>query len=102
VIALISASDRWVEARILRRARPTRYVMNTKNGTMTSDSSISCHERIAIATRVETMMTTLAKMEEAVSVTTLWMPPTSFAIRDWISPVLVPVKKRSDIRCRCE
>ena len=37
----------------------------------------------------------------AVSVTTAWTPPTSFARRLWISPVRVSVKKRSGIRWRC-
>ena len=35
--------------------------------------------------------------DAAVSVTTDWMPPTSFASRLWISPVFVSVKKRSGI-----
>ena len=38
--------------------------------------------------------------ELAVSVTTDWTPPTSFASRLWISPVRVSVKKRSGIRWR--
>ena len=101
-MALISASDFCVSPRIFLRARPIRYVMTTNSGTTIRESTVSCHERIAIATVVETTMTTFATIDEAVSVTTLWMPPTSFAIRDWISPVRVPVKKRSDIRCRCE
>ena len=42
-------------------------------------------------------MTTFASTDEAVFVTTFWMPPTSLASRDWISPVRVPVKNRSDI-----
>ena len=67
-----------------------------------SDSSVSCQERMAIATSVDATMTMFAKIEEAVLVTTVWMPPTSFAIRDWISPVRVPVKNRSDMRWRCE
>ena len=40
-------------------------------------------------------------IELAVSVTTAWTPPTSFASRLWISPVRVSVKKRSGIRWRC-
>ena len=39
-------------------------------------------------------------MDDAVSVMTLSMPPTSFDSRDWISPVRVPVKNRSGIRWR--
>ena len=36
--------------------------------------------------------------ELAVSVTTAWTPPMSFASRLWISPVRVSVKKRSGMR----
>ena len=39
-------------------------------------------------------------MEVAVEVTTASMPPTSLVMRDWISPVRVPVKKAIDWRCR--
>ena len=39
----------------------------------------------------------LLVIEAAVSVTTDWTPPTSFASRLWISPVCVSVKKRSGI-----
>ena len=35
-------------------------------------------------------------------VTTVWTPPTSLASRDWISPVLVFVKKASDSVSRWE
>ena len=45
-------------------------------------------------------MAMLLVSELAVSVTTRWMPPTSFASRLWISPVRVSVKKRSGIRWR--
>ena len=43
---------------------------------------------------------TFANTELAVSVTTVWTPPTSFASRLWISPVRVSVKKRSGILWR--
>ena len=72
-----------------------------KIGTTQTERSVSCHERISIATRVEETMTTFETMLETVLVTTVWTPPTSFASRDWISPVRVAVKKRSDMRCRC-
>ena len=47
------------------------------------------------------MITMFERIEEAVFVTTLWTPPTSFWRRYWISPVRVAVKKRSDIDCMC-
>ncbi len=45
-------------------------------------------------------MARLLVTELAVSVTTAWTPPTSFASRLWISPVRVSVKKRSGIDWR--
>ena len=68
---------------------------------MNSESAVSCHDMSSIAISVLTTITTLARMLEAVSVTTSWIPPTSLARRDWISPVLVLVKKRSAMRWRC-
>ncbi len=62
---------------------------------------VSCQLRITMATTVDTKITTLARMVEAVVVTTDWTPPTSLASRDWISPVLVPVKKARESVCRC-
>ena len=44
--------------------------------------------------------TMLNSVSLAVAVTTCWTPETSLETRDWISPVLVPVKKRSDMPCR--
>jgi hypothetical protein len=63
---------------------------------------VSCQLMMIMATTLETNVTTLARMLEAVVVTTVWTPPTSLASRDWISPVLVPVKKASESVCRCE
>ena len=62
---------------------------------------VSCQLRMTMATTVEVKVTTLARMLEAVVVTTVWTPPTSLASRDWISPVLVLVKNASDSVCRC-
>ena len=67
-----------------------------------SESTVSCQESSSIAIRVLSRMTTFDRMLEAVSVTTVWTPPTSFDRRDWISPVRVPVKKRSAMCCRWE
>ena len=66
-----------------------------------SATMVSCQLRMIMATTVEVKMTTLARMVEAVVVTTDWTPPTSLASRDWISPVLVLVKKASESVCRC-
>ncbi len=54
-----------------------------------------------MATSVLRRVTTLESNDVAVSVTTDWIPPTSLVSLDWISPVRVPVKKRSDMPWRC-
>ena len=102
LMALIAASDSWVDRATCRRRSPTVLVSQKNAGTVTTATMVSCQLRMIIATMVETKMTTLARMLEAVVVTTVWTPPTSLASRDWISPVLVPVKKASDSVSRCE
>ncbi len=71
-----------------------------KNGSSPSDRTVSRQSSRNIATIVEAAIAKLLVSELAVSVTTDWMPPTSFARRLWISPVRVSVKKRSGIRWR--
>jgi hypothetical protein len=75
-------------------------VSHTKTGSIASDRTVSSQESTSIAMTVETMITTLDRIDDAVSVTTVCTPPTSFARRDWISPVRVAVKNRSGIFCR--
>ena len=53
-----------------------------------------------IATIVLSAIARLLVTELAVSVTTAWTPPTSFASRLWISPVRVSVKNRSGMLWR--
>jgi hypothetical protein len=53
-----------------------------------------------MATTAATTVVTFETIEVAVEVTTVWMPPMSFAMRDCTSPVRVRVKKASDSRCR--
>jgi hypothetical protein len=76
-------------------------VSQKKAGTVMTATMVSCQLMMIMATMLETNVTTLARMVEAVVVTTVWTPPTSLASRDWISPVLVPVKKASESVCRC-
>ena len=102
VIEVMSASVFWVLVATSRRARPTLTVSQRKIGIKDSESSVSCHDSTDIAMIVLAMTTTFAKTLEAVSVTTDCTPPTSFARRDWISPVRVVVKNRSGMNCRCE
>ncbi len=69
---------------------------------MNSDSTVSCHDSSSIATSVLAITTMFDRMLDTVSVNTACTPPTSFAMRDWISPVRVVVKKRSGMNWRCE
>ena len=101
-MALMDASDSWVDRDTLRRRSPTALVSQKNAGTVITATMVSCQLRITMATTVDTKITTLARMVDAVEVTTVWTPPTSLASRDWISPVLVPVKKASDSVSRCE
>jgi hypothetical protein len=102
VIEVMSASVFWVLVATSRRARPTLTVSHRKIGIKDSESNVSCHDSTDIAMMVLAMTTTFARTLEAVSVTTDCTPPTSFARRDWISPVRVVVKNRSGMNCRCE
>src|SRR6202042_105406 len=100
--ALIAASDSWVERATSRRRSPTVLVSQKNTGTVMTATMVSCQLRMTMATMVDTKMTTLARMGEGGVVATDGTPPTSLASRDWISPVLVPVKKASGSVCRCE
>ena len=84
-----------------RRARPTFTVSHTNRGVMNKESTVSCQEMINMAMSELMITTTLERSEDAVLVTTLCTPPTSFARRDWISPVRVEVKNRSGMYWRC-
>ncbi len=100
VTAVMSASAFWVSFETSRRARPTRCVRTRKTGAMPSDRSVSRQSMMIMAMTVEATTAMFAAMLVAVSVTTRWTPPTSFARRLWISPVRVSVKKRSGSRWR--
>jgi hypothetical protein len=90
-MALMAASVSWVDRDTWRRRSPTDLVSQKNAGTV----MVSCQLMMIMATMLETKVTTLAKIDEAVVVTTVWTPPTSLASRDRMSPVLVLVKKES-------
>ena len=73
-----------------------------KNGRRPRLRTVSRQSMMNIATIVLSATAKLLVTLEAVSVTTDWTPPTSFARRLWISPVRVSVKNRSGIDCRWE
>ncbi len=54
-----------------------------------------------IATSEAITVTVLPRMLVTVLVSTPETPPTSFCSRDWMTPVLVRVKKPSSMACRC-
>ena len=101
VRAVISASDFWVSPLTSRRILPTRNVRYMKKGSIPSDRRVSRQSIRNIAMIVLIAIAKLEVTELAVSVTTAWTPPMSFAMRLWISPVRVSVKNRSGIRWRC-
>jgi hypothetical protein len=82
------------------RTLPTRWVSQTKSGSSASEKTASRQSSRNIATTVASTVVAFETTEVAVEVTTLWMPPMSLAIRDWISPVRVRVKKASESRWR--
>ena len=97
----MSESDSWVRPAIRRRTRPTRICSTTNSGTSATATRVSCQDSSSIATSAATTVTTLPRIELAVSESTDCTPPTSLASRDWIAPVRVAVKNARSIRCRC-
>src|SRR6201994_1644694 len=101
LMALMAASDSWVARDTWRRRSPTALVSQKNAGTVMTATMVSGQLMMTMATMLETKVTTLARIDEAVLVTTVCTPPTSLASRDWISPVLVLVKKESGRVSRC-
>ncbi len=95
-----SASDACRSAVTFLRCAPTRFVSQTKNGSRMSAKTARRQSRSTIAMTVAITVVTFESTEVAVEVTTVSMPPMSFAIRLCTSPVRVRVKKASDRRCR--
>jgi hypothetical protein len=77
-----------------------RCVSHAKNGTTQNVRTVSSQLNTSIATSELIRMTTFASESWATWVITSSISPTSFVSLDWISPVLVSVKKRSGIRFR--
>jgi hypothetical protein len=101
VMAVTSAAASWASAVTLRRRSPTILDMTRNTGMDATDTAVSCQDMEVIATRVLMNMAVLDRTLDRVLVTTFCIPPTSLAIRDWISPVRVPVKNPSDRLWRC-
>ena len=97
----MSARRPWRTDWMRRRSSPTRRVSQTKKGSSTSENAARRQSSRNMPTIVAATVVTFCTIDVAVEVTTLSMPPMSFAIRDCTSPVRVRVKKASDMRCRC-
>ena len=96
----IVASWRCRSLVIRRRSVPTRRLIQTNTGSMSSETTVSRQSSATMATIVATTVVRLETSEVAVEVTVACIPPMSLAIRDWTSPVRVRVKKASGIRWR--
>ena len=101
VIAVSSESDSCVSPAILARTCPTRRCTITSTGMITIAMIVRRQSMMIIATSEAMTVTTLPRMLVTVFVSTPATPPTSFCRRDWMTPVLVRVKKLSSIACRC-
>jgi hypothetical protein len=76
-------------------------VSQTNSGSSASAKAASLQSSRIMATIVAITVVTFESTEVAVEVTTLSMPPMSFAIRLCTSPVRVRVKNASERRWRC-
>ncbi len=101
VIDSISSRFWRVSFRTSYMRRPTGESGRIISGMIASATSVSRQSMTNIVTTVVTMVKTLVTIETSVPVTTLSMLSTSFETRFMISPVFVPVKNESGIRCRC-
>ncbi len=95
-----SARDACRSAVTFFRCAPTRFVSQTKSGSSASENTASRQSRSTIAMTVARTVVTFARTDVAVDVTTVSMPPMSFAIRLCTSPVRVRVKNASESRWR--
>ena len=96
-----SASDACRSATTFLRWSPTRFVSQTKSGSSASANAARRQSSRIIAATVASTVVTFESTDVAVVVTTVSIPPMSFAIRLCTSPVRVRVKNASESRCRC-
>ena len=81
------------------RRRPTRRAGTMNSGSTTSDSSVSCHSRKAMAMSVVTSVMTFDATPPIVVVSARWAPMTSLLSRLVSAPVWVRVKNEIGMRC---
>ena len=95
-----SASDAWRSAVTFLRCAPTRFVSQTNSGRRARAKAARRQSSRNIATTVASTVVTFESTDVAVDVTTVSIPPMSFAIRLCTSPVRVRVKNASERRWR--
>ncbi len=96
-----SDNDSWVCPAIRARTMPTRRWTRTRIGITITETMVRRQSMRIIATNDAITVTALPRIEVSVEVSTPDTPPTSFCRRDWMTPVLVRVKKASSMACRC-
>ena len=95
IAALWSAASRSRKASL----RPMCRAGRTNTGSSTSASSVTCHDRLSITTRVSTRVTMLPTTPERVSLNARWAPMTSLLSLLTSAPVRVRVKNATGWRC---
>lgn len=80
---------------IRRRSSPTRRLIQTNSGSISSETAVSRQSSAIMATTEASTVVRLETREVAVEVTVDCIPPMSLAMRDCTSPVRVAVKKAS-------
>ena len=78
---------------------PMRRAGMTNTGSITSESTVICHDRVNITAAVSTRLTTFETSPDSVEVNACWAPSTSLFRRLTSAPVCVRVKNASGIRC---
>ena len=101
IVEFRSASRVWTSLRMPCPHSPTHLPIHANTGRTPTDNKVSRQSMMIMATSVETTMVALDSTVAAVSDSTDCTPPTSFASRDWISPVRVSAKNRRAIPCKC-
>ena len=95
-----SASEACRSAVTFLRCAPTRFVSQTNSGRSARAKAARRQSSSNIATIVASTVVTFESTDVAVDVTTVSIPPMSFAIRLCTSPVRVRVKNASESRWR--
>ena len=81
--------------------RPIRRAGNTKIGSRSSASSVTCQAMLIITARARASWMTLLSTLASVDVIADWAPMTSLLSRLTSAPVRVRVKNATGIRCTC-